>query len=200
MNAILQGLYNTEEFRGNIVSSPFQDNSVGAELSNLFRDLLQGTGEAVSTRRFANALNLNVNTQEDAQEFFLRLLNELDDHVISSESEKTQKWRYSGHFRGELLQVINCSYIDFLKTRTQRFLDITVDIDGHSRLEDALGAMFCRPELLTGENKYKAGDFGLQEAEKRVTLAKLPKALCITLKRFRYDINSGGLLKVSCLL
>lgn len=41
--------------------------------------------------------------------------------------------------------------------------------------------------MLDGENKYDAGEHGLQEAEKGVIFASFPPVLHLHLMRFQYD-------------
>ena len=198
MNSVLQGLFHLSRFRSQLTTSKFQDETVGMELSHLFRDMMERIGETVNTRHFATKLGVNINTQEDAQEFLLRVLNDIEESISVIETTgKTARESAGNTFRGEIEQIINCTEVNFTKYRNQKFFDLTVDISGFSKLEDALSAMFTKPEILSGENQYKAGEYGLQDAEKRLRLAKLPKVLCITLKRFTYDIDTGAMLKVS---
>lgn len=46
---------------------------------------------------------------------------------------------------------------------------------------------YIRTETLDGENKYDAGEHGLQEAEKGVIFASFPPVLHLHLMRFQYD-------------
>lgn len=46
---------------------------------------------------------------------------------------------------------------------------------------------YISTETLDGENKYDAGEHGLQEAEKGVIFASFPPVLHLHLMRFQYD-------------
>lgn len=46
---------------------------------------------------------------------------------------------------------------------------------------------YISTETLDGENKYDAGEHGLQEAEKGVIFATFPPVLHLHLMRFQYD-------------
>lgn len=46
---------------------------------------------------------------------------------------------------------------------------------------------YINTETLDGENKYDAGEHGLQEAEKGVIFASFPPVLHLHLMRFQYD-------------
>jgi hypothetical protein len=58
----------------------------------------------------------------------------------------------------------------------------------------------------SGENKYrvpagseKKGEkpYGLQDAEKNLNIIGLPDMLCLTLKRFNYDVSTSSMAKVN---
>lgn len=46
---------------------------------------------------------------------------------------------------------------------------------------------YVTAEILDGENKYDAGEHGLQDAEKGVIFSKFPPVLHLHLMRFQYD-------------
>jgi ubiquitin C-terminal hydrolase len=200
MNSILQSLFQCSLYRERIIScSNFVEDSVGQVVARIFKGMIESN--FVDPRQLAAVLNLNVGTQEDAQEFFLRLLNEIDDSLVKPENVKKSDNNAdlpSSVYRGFTEQTIQCINVDFTKKRQQKFLDLTVDIAGFKTIEDALTTMFTEPDMLTGENQYRASEsFGLQDAEKRLTLVTLPDMLCITLKRFKFDSATGIMKKVT---
>lgn len=147
MNSVLQSLFYSIPYREKVLSSTFADDSVGERVSWLFEEM-EGAGN-VDTSLVADALNLNIGTQEDAQEFLLRLLDEIDCST-DSDNGTDQVQPISNSFRGATEQTIKCTNIDFSKTRQQRFLDLTVDIMGHDNLGKALQDMFTKPDYLKG--------------------------------------------------
>jgi len=202
MNSVLQSVFYARDYRDRVLGMAFLQNSVGHHVASLFQHMSNGAGDGAGNPvHLARALGLNVATQEDAQEFMLRLLHEIDDSLLpaaAGEVGKDATQPPSHVFQGRTEHVIRCTHVDFTKTRTQRFLDLTVDMVGFDRLEDALADMFTRPDMLTGENRYRAAEpHGLQDAEKRVYLTALPQVLCVTLKRFSYDVGTNALKKVS---
>ena len=52
-------------------------------------------------------------------------------------------------------------------------------------------------ETLDGENKYDAGDHGLQEAEKGITFESFPPVLHLHFLRFQYDPLSDTNVKIN---
>lgn len=54
---------------------------------------------------------------------------------------------------------------------------------------------YISTETLDGENKYDAGEHGLQEAEKGVRFDEFPPVLHLHLMRFQYDPQSDASVK-----
>ncbi len=52
-------------------------------------------------------------------------------------------------------------------------------------------------ESLDGDNKYDAGEHGLQEAEKGVIFLSLPPVLHLQLMRFQYDPMTDANIKIN---
>jgi hypothetical protein len=52
-------------------------------------------------------------------------------------------------------------------------------------------------ELMSEDNKYDAGKFGKQDAERGVDFLRFPNVLCLQLKRFEYDAARFGMVKVN---
>lgn len=50
---------------------------------------------------------------------------------------------------------------------------------------------------MDGENKYRAENFGLQDARKGSRFLKFPSVLQLQLKRFEYDPYADAMVKVS---
>ena len=56
---------------------------------------------------------------------------------------------------------------------------------------------YVRVEVLEGDNRYDAGDHGLQDAEKGIQFIKLPPVLHLQLKRFQFDPISENNIKIN---
>lgn len=127
---------------------------------------------------------------EDAQEFLLGLLHKIDDSVDKSNRGSM----LTDLFRGSSKQVIRALNVDFVKERQQKFLDLSIELNGQSdNLVDAISDLLA-PELL--EQQYKAGDYGIQDVEKSLELESLPQLMVVTLKRFSFDMNTGVMAKI----
>eukprot|EP01034_Spumella_vulgaris_P037016 gene37016-45662_t len=77
----------------------------------------------------------------------------------------------------------------------EEFLLKILDTIDNSEADGKTKILYFAPELLEGDNRYKAGPHGLQNAVKTLRIAKLPDTLVIHLKRFAYHVESGELEK-----
>lgn len=173
-------------------------------LQRVFRGLHQAkekdkgrSNAAVDTRALVQSLGINTSIQEDAQEFYLRLVNALEGLGVSSGSDsvgdgssatdhaqkqKGQDTKSSpaSVLAGETTQVLHCPSVAYTRSKPQRFLDLSVDVDRFDSVEASLRALFTEKEEIEG---YRAGEHGLQTAVKSLKLTALPQALCVHLKR-----------------
>ena len=81
---------------------------------------------------------------------------------------------------------IRCKNVDYKSTRTESFYDIQLNIKGKKTIEESF-TDYIQTETLDGDNKYDAGTFGLQDAEKGIMFEKFPPVLHLHLMRFQYD-------------
>nr|CAD7262039.1 unnamed protein product [Timema shepardi] len=88
----------------------------------------------------------------------------------------------------EFLRVsfIKCKTIDYTSTRVETFYDIQLNVKGKKNIDESFHD-YITTEMLDGDNKYDAGEHGLQDAEKGVIFASFPPVLHLHLMRFQYD-------------
>lgn len=187
MNSLLQSLYFVGTFKEAVLSAAYAEGSAGAELQQIFRDLGDTDNRRpVNTVGLARTLGLDVNIQEDSQEFYLKLMNRLKDGLGSNSFNPAEV------FQGEYTQIIACPEKEFSKSKVQKFKDISADVYGHTSLSVSLKELF-QPETLSG---YIVPDHGEQEVEKKISIRKLPKALCVHLKRFEFNMQHSRMTKI----
>lgn len=199
MNSVLQGLFYCESFKQYIrtytPSSKQKQGSFGL-LQDLYKYLSSGDGRnhesngEASPRALVQCLGLNPSVQEDAQEFYLKLINKLND----DESAELSSNKVLDLFTGKFENYISCRDVEFTKSKTQKFRDLSLDVTAslHASMKKLL-----EPSILDGENMYKTDQFGRQVAAKGCKIIQLPKLLVIQVNRFTYDLNLGRRLKVS---
>ena len=70
--------------------------------------------------------------------------------------------------------------------RTESFYDIQLNIKGKKNITESFQD-YIKTENLDGDNKYDAGEHGLQDAEKGLLFTSFPPVLHLHLMRFQYD-------------
>ncbi|KAL6715805.1 hypothetical protein ACLMJK_006766 [Lecanora helva] len=99
-------------------------------------------------------------------------------------------------FEGTLTSETKCLTCENISQRDEAFLDLSVDLDEHSSVTACL-RKFSEEEMLCERNKFHCdGCGGLQEAEKRMKIKRLPKILALHLKRFKYTEDLQRLQKL----
>ncbi|TKY90605.1 hypothetical protein EX895_000603 [Sporisorium graminicola] len=90
-------------------------------------------------------------------------------------------------FEGVLTNETRCLTCETVTSRDECFLDLSIDIDKNSSVTSCL-RQFSASEMLRSRNKFFCDSCsGLQEAEKRMKIKKLPNLLALHLKRFKYE-------------
>ncbi|KAL9031387.1 MAG: hypothetical protein Q9196_000571 [Gyalolechia fulgens] len=99
-------------------------------------------------------------------------------------------------FEGTLTSETKCLTCENLSQRDETFLDLSVDLDQHSSVTSCL-RKFSEEEMLCERNKFHCDRCGgLQEAEKRMKIKRLPRILALHLKRFKYTEDQQRLQKL----
>lgn len=108
---------------------------------------------------------------------------------------RPQRWIHD-LFEGTLTSETRCLTCENLSQRDEAFLDLSVDLDQHSSVTACL-RRFSEEEMLCERNKFHCDNCGgLQEAEKRMKIKRLPRILALHLKRFKYTEDLQRLQKL----
>jgi len=99
-------------------------------------------------------------------------------------------------FEGTLTSETRCLTCENTSQRDEAFLDLSVDLEQHSSVTSCL-RKFSEEEMLCERNKFHCDNCGgLQEAEKRMKIKRLPRILALHLKRFKYTEDLQRLQKL----
>ena len=99
-------------------------------------------------------------------------------------------------FEGTLTSETKCLTCENVSQRDEPFLDLSVDLEHHFSVTSCL-RKFSEEEMLCERNKFHCDRCGgLQEAEKRMKIKRLPRILALHLKRFKYMEDSQRLQKL----
>lgn len=188
MNSLLQTLYFTNQLRKAVYKMPTEadddSRSVALALQRVFHEL-QFSDKPVGTKKLTKSFGweaLDSFMQHDVQEFLRVLLDKLEVKMKSTSIEGT----IPKLFEGKMISYIKCKNIDYKSTRTETFYDIQLNIKGWTNIYESFKD-YIAPEILDGDNKYDAGENGLQKAEKGIIFQSFPPVLHLHLMRFQYD-------------
>lgn len=188
MNSLLQTLYFTNQLRKAVYKMPTESDdsakSVALALQRVFYEL-QFSDKPVGTKKLTKSFGwetLDSFMQHDVQEFLRVLLDKLETKMKSTCVEGM----IPKLFEGKMASYCRCKHVEYTSTRTETFYDIQLNIKGNKNIYESFDD-YIKPETLEGDNKYDAGEHGLQEAEKGVIFASMPPILHLHLMRFQYD-------------
>jgi len=188
MNSLLQVLYFSNMLRKAVYKMPTESDdsqkSVALALQRVFHEL-QFLDKPVGTKKLTKSFGwetLDSFMQHDVQEFLRVLLDKLESKMKHTCVEGT----IPRLFEGKMVSYIRCKNVDYKSTRTESFYDIQLNIKGKKTIEESF-TDYVQTETLDGDNKYDAGSFGLQDAEKGILFDKFPPVLHLHLMRFQYD-------------
>ncbi|KAG8940789.1 hypothetical protein FRC04_005017 [Tulasnella sp. 424] len=100
-------------------------------------------------------------------------------------------------FQGTLTNETRCLTCERVTSRSEPFLDLSLDISQNTSLNACL-RHFSKSEMLTARNKFFCDECcGLVEAEKRMKIKTLPPVLLLHLKRFKYQEELQKYVKLS---
>nr|CAD7576606.1 unnamed protein product [Timema californicum] len=188
MNSLLQTLYFTNQLRKAVYKMPTESDdsskSVALALQRVFHEL-QFCDKPVGTKKLTKSFGwetLDSFMQHDVQEFLRVLLDKLESKMKGTCVEGT----VPKLFEGKMVSFIKCKTIDYTSTRVETFYDIQLNVKGKKNIDESFHD-YITTEMLDGDNKYDAGEHGLQDAEKGVIFASFPPVLHLHLMRFQYD-------------
>ncbi|CAH0579099.1 unnamed protein product [Chrysodeixis includens] len=196
MNSLLQTLFFTNVLRKAVYKIPTvgddSSRSVAFALQRVFYDL-QFSDKPVATKKLTKSFGwetLDSFMQHDVQEFLRVLLDKLENKMKATVVEGT----VPKLFEGKMTSFIKCKNVNCTSTRVETFYDIQLSVKGKNNIYESFKD-YISTELLDGENKYDAGEHGLQEAEKGVRFDVFPPVLHLHLMRFQYDPQSDASVK-----
>ncbi|KAJ3676949.1 hypothetical protein LUZ60_002673 [Juncus effusus] len=156
----------------------------------------QGTAEISLKKILAKLIDksttFGLGKQEDAHEFMRFVIDKMqstclkDTGLIGTYHFTEETTPVQIIFGGYLRSKIRCEKCQWNSERTERMLDLTVEVQGNiGTLEEAL-VQFTSSEILDGDNKYHCIRCNSYErAKKKMTILEAPNVLTIALKRFQ---------------
>uniref|UniRef100_A0A8C9SVE2 USP domain-containing protein n=1 Tax=Scleropages formosus TaxID=113540 RepID=A0A8C9SVE2_SCLFO len=195
LNAVLQTLFMTEEFRNRLES--FAATGILKHLKTLFRNLKQGTTH-VEDGLLKELGITDKFQQQDAAEYFQKILSAVGPHV-------------STIFRGQMKNSTKCKKhgngsekSDENGSEHSSFVTVplAIDVDSHETYKVVEGwNAFFEKSVLTGDNQMYC-DICDEKTDTEVSceMEVCPEILTLHLKRFDFDYNYMTYVKNNCLV
>ncbi|KAK9370786.1 hypothetical protein V1509DRAFT_614702 [Lipomyces kononenkoae] len=184
-----------------LASSYGMEETLFAAIKDLFEAVTENKSRmgVVSPSKFIEVLKqrnelFRSSMHQDAHEFFNFLLNEIIENVKDYDATMPQDGHGSSMgprwvtdlFEGLLTSETKCLTCENVSSRDEQFIDLSIDLEDHCSVTACL-QQFSASELLCQNNKFHCDHCcGLQEAERRVKIKKLPRILALHLKRFKF--------------
>ncbi|MCO5588049.1 hypothetical protein L7F22_042004 [Adiantum nelumboides] len=163
-----------------------------------------------------NNILFDSTAHQDAHELFNFVLNRIGEDIVDEakidgrmngkleesqnivhDVEPNGKTMVHRLFEGILTNETRCLTCESVTSRDECFLDLSLDIERNTSVTACL-RQFSASEMLCARNKFFCDTCsGLQEAEKRMKIKKLPNVLALHLKRFKYEESVQRFVKLA---
>jgi len=198
MNSLLQTLFFTNKLRKAVYQMPTENDdslkSVSLALQRVFFEL-QYNDKPVGTKKLTKSFGwetLDSFMQHDVQELSRVLLDNVELKMKGTCVEGTIPELLEGKFKS----YVRCKDVDYVSSREESFFDIQLLVKGKKNVIESFRT-YVKPDLLDGDNKFDAGDYGMQDAEKGIIFKKFPPVLHLLLLRFQYDPDTDMYGKIN---
>ncbi|CAL5970133.1 Ubiquitin_carboxyl-terminal hydrolase family protein [Hexamita inflata] len=206
LNALLQGIYNTDAGYNAILRGPNDretieriekaserdnidrdDQSVVSALQLIFLRLIYSQKQSLSTMKFCKALGIDTGKQEDANELMKNVLDKLERASKAHDQKETFDHTlevYKETFEGQTGQTIRCQYCQHESLTQTPFTDVLLP------MEDDFFKCFATMVKKQEIEGYKCGGCNKRTIALQYTsMQSVPDLLCMTLFRFQQTEN-----------
>uniref|UniRef100_A0A8R1TU98 Ubiquitin carboxyl-terminal hydrolase 7 n=1 Tax=Onchocerca volvulus TaxID=6282 RepID=A0A8R1TU98_ONCVO len=198
MNSILQTFFFTNQLRKAVYQMPTENDdpetSVALAMQRVFYEL-QNSDKPVGTKKLTKSFgwdSVESFHQHDVQELCRVLLDNLENKMSGTKVKNT----IPSLFEGKMKSYVRCKNVCFESNRVESFYDLQLNIKGKANVLESFSD-YTAAEILDGDNKYDAGEFGLQPAVKGVKFISFPPILHLQLMRFQYDALQDANVKIN---
>ncbi|KAF2363147.1 Peptidase C19 ubiquitin carboxyl-terminal hydrolase [Trinorchestia longiramus] len=199
MNSVLQQLFLVPGVREDLLSISLHDNtetSLLYQLQTVFGHLLESELQFYEPCKFWESFRMdgqpvNIREQQDAFEFYTRLVEQVDDCLKKRSLQRVFAKRFEGLFSIQRL----CQDCPHRFEREESFLSLNLTVKKLDALHSSLEQL-VKGELLEGDNACYCDICRVKgRAVVRTCIKSAPQVLTIQLKRFGYDYDRGRSVK-----
>jgi len=178
------------------IENSYEPMSVIGNLQLIFAQMQFGNQKIVDPQPFVKSLDININRQEDTEEFQTRLIT-FCDKKLKSQSNVSVRDMIKDNFLGKSYTVITCLNCKTESVSTSEFREICLNIKCYNTVTDSLQEHF-KKEKLTGDDKFECVKcHSKQNALHQTVLTSLPNLVHFKLMRYVYDDNLMTVTKLN---
>ena len=199
MNSLFQIFYNIPSFRESIINCecPNQKKNSLFQLKKLFFSLKYSESQYCDALDFCNNFDdrvLNTHEQMDIDEFFVILLDKIEEHLKGTQNADLVKYFFQGKNSDELIFQNACNNN---RENELSFYSIQVQVKNKKSLQESLDSII-EGELMDGDNKIFCDSCNTKHAAiKRQSFKSLPRMLIFVLKRFEFNYDTMQKIKLN---
>ena len=189
LNSVFQQLYAIEEFRRGLLTTGFDGDSVSSTFQSIFWKMYLTQRPYVETAEFCKVFKFNdgddlqVNQQQDATEFFTRLMDIVEEDIKTASVQNFIKRTFVGSAKTRM----TCNDCGRTIDKEQEVNCLQMEVKNRANMMESLDA-YTSSEALSG---YKCESCGKRDStEKRCLLGDLPPVLFFSLKRFELNYET----------
>ncbi|CAI6345706.1 unnamed protein product [Macrosiphum euphorbiae] len=156
------------------------------QLQLIFAQMQFGKQRTINPQPFVKSLNINVNIQEDSEEFQNSLITFFETN-LNSQSSVSVREMIKDNFFGESNSVTTCLNCKTESVTTSQFREIGLNIKCYNTVTDCLQAYF-KKQNLTGKYDCEKCQ-SKQNAVCQTLLTSLPNLLHLKVMRYVFDHN-----------
>ena len=196
LNSVFQQLFAIDNFQQSLLTSNFEDGSVSNSLQSLFWKMRLTKRPYVDTADFCKIFkfndgdDLNVYQQQDATEFFTRLMDILEEDIKTTSAQNFIKTNFVGSTKTRM----TCNACGHTIDKEQEINCLQMEVKNRANVVESLDA-YTSTEALSG---YKCESCGQRDTtKKQCLLGDLPPVLFMSLKRFELNYETFTREKVN---
>ncbi|EGC36650.1 hypothetical protein DICPUDRAFT_31545 [Dictyostelium purpureum] len=202
-NSLLQLLFMNREFRKLILEMNNQDNNIESlekkneiidQLRLLFLNMQFNRNKVFDPSEFVNTLELSNSVHQDIQEFFILFIGLIESQIDLINSQLQEQQQSNGEynflkrlFQGQCHYITECLKCHGKSKSASSFLEIQVQVEGSSGLEESLKRYFSKETI----NDYFCKKCNSNnDCSRSIELTRIPPYLNFQLLRYTFDKNT----------
>ena len=199
MNSLLQVFFNFIPFRESLLKCECKEEPKNSlyQIKTLFYSLKYLKINYYSPDEFPENFDdeiLNVHQQMDVDEFYIKILDKIENRLKGTKNENLVKYFFQGTQNDILTFQDGCTHH---RTNSYNFYSIQLQVQNKKNIYESLDT-FTEGELMNGDNCIFCPN-----CDKKVPVLKtqnfksLPRILLFVLKRFEFNYNSKKKVKIN---